>query len=146
MGKAKVLFLCVHNSARSQMAAAYLEKYGGDQFEVDSAGLEPGILNPLAVDVMREDGIDISNNPTNDVFSYFREGKMFNYVITVCDKSASDRCPVFPGMKDKINWSFEDPSQFLGTKEEKLQKTRVVRDKIKSAVLQFIQTVTDKEK
>ena len=138
MSKIKVLFLCVHNSARSQIAAAYLKKFGGDQFEVDSAGLEPGTLNPLAIEVMKQDRIDISENPTNNVFNYFKEGKWFDYVITVCDKSASDRCPIFPGMKEKVNWSFEDPSQFTGTREEKLQQTRIVRDKIKIAVHQFI--------
>ena len=142
MTKIKVLFLCVHNSARSQMAAAYLKKFGGNQFEVDSAGLEPGTLNPLAIEVMREDGIDISTNPTNDVFKYFQEGKWFNYVITVCDKEASEQCPVFPGMQEKINWSFEDPSKFTGTDAEKLQQTREVRDKIKNAVREFVRQVS----
>ena len=142
MTKIKVLFLCVHNSARSQMAAAYLKKFDSDQFEVDSAGLEPGTLNPLAIEVMREDGIDISANSTNDVFKYFQEGKWFNYVITVCDKDASEQCPVFPGMQEKINWSFEDPSKFKGTEEEKLQQTREVRDKIKNAVREFVRQVS----
>lgn len=144
MTKTKVLVLCVHNSARSQMAAAYLEKFGANQFEVDSAGLEPGTLNPLAIEVMREDGIDISTNPTNDVFKYFQEGKWFNYVITVCDKEASEQCPVFPGMQEKINWSFEDPSKFKGTESEKLQQTRAVRDKIKKAVLRFVEELSRK--
>ena len=140
--KPKVLFLCVHNSARSQMAEAYLKKFAGDHFEVESAGLEPGTLNPLAIEVMKEDGIDILNNPTNDVFKYFQEGKWFMYVVTVCDKSASDRCPIFPGMKQKINWSFEDPSKFTGSHEEKLEQTRKVRDQIKEAVLNFIKEVS----
>jgi arsenate reductase len=137
----KVLFLCVHNSARSQMAEAYLKKLGGDKFHVESAGLEPGKLNPLAVKVMKEDGIDISLNPTNDVFAFFREGKFFQYVITVCDKEASDHCPVFPGVNKKINWSFEDPSKLTGTHEEKLAATRIVRDKIKNAVQDFMNEV-----
>ena len=138
MAKTNVLFLCVHNSARSQMAAAYLIKLGGEQFHVESAGLEPGTLNPLAVEVMKEDGIDISRNPTNDVFDYFKQGKWFTYIITVCDREASERCPIFPGMKQKINWSFEDPSKFAGTQDEKLAATRIVRDKIKTSVLQFV--------
>jgi len=142
MKKLKVLFLCVHNSARSQIAAAYLRKFGGKKFEADSAGLEPGILNPLAVEVMQEEGIDISQSPVNDVFSYFRQGRLFDYVITVCDQSASDRCPHFPGMHEKINWSFDDPSKFEGTYEEKLQQTRGVRDKIKIAVRQFVEHQT----
>src|SRR5689334_15337752 len=120
MNKIRVLFLCVHNSARSQMAEAFLKKYGGDKFEVESAGLEPGILNPLAVDVMKETGIDISGNPTKDVFAMNKEGRMFNYVITVCDAGNSERCPVFPGVSKKIGWEFSDPSSFKGTMEEKL--------------------------
>lgn len=134
----KVLFLCVHNSARSQMAEAYLKKFGGDKFHVESAGLEPGKLNPLAVEAMKEDGIDISSNPTNDVFEFFKQGKIFQYVVTVCDEKASERCPIFPGLNKKINWAFEDPSAFTGTHEEKLAKTREVRNKIKEAVLGFI--------
>lgn len=137
----KVLFLCVHNSARSQMAEAYLKKFGGDDFIADSAGLEPGQLNPLAIEVMKEDGIDISMNPTNGVFDYFKQGKIFQYVVTVCDKEASDRCPIFPGMNEKINWSFPDPSKFTGTHEEKLEQTRRVRDLIKHAVIDFIKRI-----
>jgi arsenate reductase len=139
MMKAKVLFLCVHNSARSQMAEAYLKKYGNEWFDGESAGLEPGKLNPLAVAVMKEDGINISQNATKDVFEMFKAGRIFHYVITVCDPEASDRCPVFPGVHEKINWSFADPSVFSGSEEEKLQATRSVRDKIKVAVLKFIE-------
>lgn len=138
MMKTKVLFLCTHNSARSQMAEAYLKKMGGDKFEVESAGLEAGNLNPFAVAVMKEEGIDISGNQTNNVFDFFKQGKLYRYVITVCDKDASDRCPIFPGMSEKINWSFSDPSSFVGTEEEKLQETRKVRDQIKKAVQDFV--------
>lgn len=136
--KKKVLFLCINNSARSQMAEAYLKKIGGDKFEVESAGLEAGNLNPFAVAVMKEEGIDISSNQTNDVFDFFKQGRLYRYVITVCDKESSDRCPIFPGMSEKINWSFSDPSSFTGTEEEKLQKTRKVRDQIKEAVQDFV--------
>jgi arsenate reductase len=135
---AKVLFLCIHNSARSQMAEAYLKKFGGSHFDADSAGLEPGNLNPLAVEVMREDGIDISGSPTKSVFDYFKEGKTFQYVVTVCDAEAAERCPVFPGMMKKFHWSFSDPSKFTGTHEEKLAQTRKVRDEIRTAVQDFI--------
>jgi arsenate reductase (thioredoxin) len=133
-----VLFLCIHNSARSQMAEAYLKKLGGDKFFVESAGLETGILNPLAVEVMREEGIDISKNKTKNVFEFFQQGKRYEYVITVCDAEASQRCPFFPGMISKINWSFSDPSKFEGTYEEKLAETRHVRNQIKEAILKFI--------
>lgn len=120
------------------MAEAYLKKFGGNTFHAESAGLEPGKLNPFAIQVMKEDGIDISQNVTNDVFEFFKQGKIFQYVVTVCDKEASDRCPLFPMMNKKINWSFSDPSKFEGTHEQKLQQTRVVRDKIKQAVQEFI--------
>lgn len=143
MNKIKVLFLCIHNSARSQMAEAYLKKLGGDLFAPESAGLEPGKLNPLAVEVMREDGIDISNNQTKDVFEMHEAGKSFDYVITVCDAKNSERCPVFPGMHKKIAWDFDDPSQFEGTKENKIAATRIVRDQIKEAVREFIESIDD---
>jgi len=135
MTKRRILFLCIHNSARSQMAEAYLKKFGGDKFFAESAGLEAGKLNPLAVEVMKEDGIDISSNMTNDVFYFFKEGRLYQYIVTVCDEASAARCPLFPGMHKKINWSFADPSKFTGTHEEKLQQTREVRDKIKEAVI-----------
>jgi arsenate reductase len=138
MDKIKVLFLCIHNSARSQMAEAYLKKFGGDRFEVESAGLEKGTLNPLAVEVMKEDGIDISQNKTKEVFDFVKEGKSFYYVVTVCDAKNSDKCPVFAGMHKKIHWDFEDPSALTGSYEEKLERTRVVRDEIKEAVRRFV--------
>ena len=134
----KVLFLCIHNSARSQMAEAYLKKIGGDLFEVESAGLDAGKLNLFAIEVMKEEDIDISNNQTNDVFDFYKQGRLYHYVITVCDKEASDRCPIFPGISEKINWSFPDPSSFTGTDDEKLQKTRKVRDQIKEAIQGFV--------
>src|SRR6266496_1921852 len=86
MARIKVLFVCVHNSARSQMAEAYLNHFGEGRFEAESAGLEPGTLNPLVVHVMREDGIDISRNETKGVFDMIKQGKLFEYVITVCDE------------------------------------------------------------
>ena len=138
MEKIKVLFLCIHNSARSQMAEAYLKKFGGDQYHVESAGLEAGNLNPFAVKAMQEDGIDISNNKTKDVFQFFKEGRLYNYVVTVCDEASASRCPIFPGVHKKINWSFEDPSSFAGDDIERLNKTIIVRDTIKNAVMEFI--------
>ncbi len=141
----RVLFLCIHNSARSQIAAEYLKKFGGDNFQVESAGLEPGKLNPLAVQVLKEDGIDISGNSTNDVFEFFRQGRLYNYVITVCDEASAQRCPIFPTVLKKIHWSFEDPASFEGTYDEKLEQTRVVRDKIKEAIKDFIKNVPENE-
>jgi arsenate reductase len=135
--KKKVLFICVHNSARSQMAAALLNKRCGNFFEAESAGLEPGKLNPLAIDVLREVGIDISKNKTRAVFDVFKAGELFAYVITVCDESEAESCPIFPGVTTRLHWSFPDPSRFDGTREEKLEQTRRVRDKIDNQLRQF---------
>lgn len=137
----RVLFVCVHNSARSQMAEAFCNHFGGEDFIAESAGLEPGKLNPHVVKVMEEIGIDISNNKCNSVFDYFKEGKSYSYVITVCDKTASERCPLFPGLviNGRLHWSFTDPSSFTGSEERILEKTRAVRDQIKNAVLEFIE-------
>ncbi len=134
----KVLFLCVHNSARSQRAAGYLKKFGGSDYEVFSAGLEPGKLNPLAIEAMLNDGIDISKNPTKAVSDYFEQGFRFDYVITVCDAASADKCPLFPGVHQKIAWDFPDPSRFVGTHSENVAQTVQVRDQIKQAVLGFI--------
>src|SRR3989339_951120 len=137
MDKQKVLFVCVHNSARSQMAEAFLKKYGGDRFEVESAGLEPGTLNPVVVEAMKEVGIDISGNKTKSVFDFYKQGKLYDYVITVCDEASAQRCPIFPGNAVKMNWSFTDPSGFTGTDQEKLAKVRVVRDSIESKIKEW---------
>ena len=139
MDKKRVLFVCVHNSARSQMAEALLNTIAGDRFEAHSAGLEPGILNPLAVEVMKEIGIDISKNQTKSVFDLFKRGELFSYVVTVCDAASAEACPIFPGLLSKtIHWSFEDPSSFTGTLEEKLEKTRRVRDAIKEKIEEWL--------
>src|SRR3989339_1363319 len=138
MENKKVLFICIHNSARSQMAEAFLKKYGEDKFLVESAGLEAGTLNPLVVDVMKEIGIDISNNKTKNVFDFYKQGKLYDYVITVCDEASAQRCPVFPGNAVKMNWSFPDPSSFVGTREEKLAKVRDVRDEIEKKIREWV--------
>lgn len=138
MEKHKILFVCVHNSARSQMAEAFLNEIGGDAFIAESAGIEPGILNPRVVEAMAEVGIDIGGKPTKAVFDLFRQGKPFNAVITVCDAASAERCPVFPGMTKRIAWSFPDPSGFKGTKEEIMAQTREVRDAVKEKVTDFI--------
>jgi len=140
MVKKKVLFICVHNSARSQMAEAFLKNLAGDRFEVESAGLEPGKLNPWAVEVMKEIGIDISQNKTKSVFDFYKQGKRYDYVITVCDESQAAQCPVFPGAKERLHWGFDDPSSFQGAWEEKLEKTRQVRDKIKQQIEQWLKS------
>ncbi|MEW6515586.1 MAG: arsenate reductase ArsC [candidate division FCPU426 bacterium] len=134
MEKIKVLFVCIHNSARSQMAEAWLKHLGGGRCEVESAGLEPGTLNPLVVEAMQEAGIDISGNQTKSVFDFHRRGRKYDYVVTVCDESQSERCPVFPGPAKRLHWSFPDPSRFTGPHEARLQQTRLVRDQIKAKI------------
>lgn len=141
MSKEKVLFVCIHNSARSQMAEAFLKKYGSDRFEAESAGLEPGELNPIVVEAMDEAGIDISKNKTKSVFDMFKEGKLFQYVITVCDESQSEKCPIFPSTVERVHWSFPDPSVFQGTHDEKLKKTKEVRDQTESRIKAWLKTV-----
>ena len=135
--KKKVLFICVHNSARSQMAAALLNKRCGEFFDAHSAGLDPGTLNPLAVEVLREMESDISKNKTQAVFDVFKSGELFAYVITVCDESEAESCPIFPGVATRLHWSFPDPSKFAGPIEEKREQTRRVRDKIDNQIRQF---------
>ncbi len=139
MTKGKVLFVCIHNSGRSQMAEALLRAIGGDQFEAESAGFEPGNLNPIVVAALQEIGIDISQAKTKSVFDLYKQGRMYQYVITVCDESNSERCPIFPGIiRQRMNWSFKDPSSFQGSPEEKLAQTREVRDQIKEKIEEFV--------
>jgi len=132
--KKKVLFICIHNSARSQMAEAFLNQIYGDEFEAHSAGLEPGKLNPIVVAAMAEVGLDISRNQTKSVFDMFKSGKIFAYAITVCDEASAERCPIFPGITQRLHWGFPDPSSFHGSPEEVLQKTREVRESIKRRI------------
>ena len=134
----RVLFICVHNSARSQMAEAYLKMLGGEDFHCLSAGFETAPINPLVVEVMREQGVDLSQKKPQKVFDLFKAGEVFDYVITVCDESSSSKCPVFPGMTHRLHLPFEDPSELQGTREERLAKVRSIRDHIKSVIEQFI--------
>ena len=145
MEKYRVLFVCVHNSARSQMAEAWVNHLCGDLAEAESAGLEPGVLHPLAVEVMKEVGIDTSHHRTTGVLDVVREGKLFSYVVTVCDESAAERCPVFPGITTRLHWGFPDPAAATGTKEEKLKVFRAVRDSIKAAVQDWSKQLRERE-
>jgi arsenate reductase len=133
----RVLFLCVHNSARSQMAEAYLKAFGGTDVEAESAGLEPGKLNPYVVRALQEEGIDISSHSTQSVFDLYKAGRRYHYVITVCSKEAADRCPIFPGITERLHWPFADPSTFRGTDEQIMAGVREVRDAIREKVREF---------
>jgi arsenate reductase len=120
------------------MAEAYLNKLAGERFTAESAGLEPGTLNPFVVRVLAEDGIDIAGKGTCSVFDLFKAGKRYEIVVTVCDKEAAERCPIFPGLSEKLHWPFPDPSRFSGSDEEVMARTREVRDLIKKVVEEFI--------
>jgi arsenate reductase len=124
------------------MAEAFLNNLAGDRFHAESAGMEPGVLNPLAVEVMKEEGIDISGNKTKSVFDKYRKGELYSYVVTVCDEASAETCPIFPGLRTHtLHWSFEDPASFTGSPEERLEKTRRVRDAVKGKVLHFMEEV-----
>lgn len=129
--KTKVLFLCTGNSCRSQMAEGFLRTYGGEVYDAHSAGTKPSSVNPLAVEVMREVGIDISGQRSKNVTEYL--GQHFPFVVTVCD-NAAEHCPIFPGPSIRQHWPFEDPAKCTGTTQERLMVFRKVRDEIGARV------------
>jgi arsenate reductase len=129
--KARVLFLCTHNSARSQMAEGLLRHLAGDRFEAMSAGTEATHVRPLAIRTMEEVGIDISGQESKALDGYL--GEPFDYVITVCD-DANEACPFFPGARERLHWSLEDPSKTQGTEEERLAAFRSVSDRIRQRI------------
>ena len=135
MTKQRVLFLCTHNSARSQMAEGWLRALAGDRFDVTSAGTEATRVHPLAIRAMQEVRIDLTGHTSKTIDAFL--GQSWDYVITVCD-SANERCPVFPGGTTRIHWSFDDPSQATGTDEDKLKKFRRVRDEILTRLRQWL--------
>ena len=138
----KILFVCVHNSARSQMAEAFFNHYAQGTDTAESAGIEPGRLNPYVVRAMSEKGIDISDNQTKGVFNLYKEGRTFSHVITVCDAEAAQRCPIFPGISRIIMWSFPDPSTFTGSDDKIMEQVRAVRDIIEVQVKALITNPT----
>lgn len=131
MEKKKVLFICTHNSARSQMAEGLMNYLLGDYYSAYSAGTKPTLVNPFAIEVMMEIGIDISNHRSKSVVEF--KGEKFDYVVTVCD-TAKENCPFFPGAKEYIHQGFEDPSSFKGSDKEKLNKFREIRNEIKNFI------------
>lgn len=145
MKKIRILFICVHNTARSQMAEAMANRYHGDIIIAESAGFEPGRpLNELAVEAMSEISIDISGNSSKGVFELFKKGEMYGYVITVCDESTAERCPVFPGVTKRLHWSLEDPASFTGSFEERMEQTRSVRESIRKRLELLMEEIRGK--
>jgi arsenate reductase len=140
MDKKRVLFICGHNSGRSQMAEAFLYDMAGDKVHVESAGLDPKPVNPLVVDVMHEIGHDLSRVQSDSVFDFFKEGRLYDYVITVCDETAGAQCPVFPGITKRYHWPFTDPEDLTGSLDEKMKALRNIREQIKAKVLDWVNT------
>jgi arsenate reductase (thioredoxin) len=139
--KKKVLFICNHNSARSQMAEALLNRLCPEEFEAESAGLTPGTLNPFAVEVLKEIGIDITGKRPRSTDEVLGAGTQFAHVITVCDDAQKEQCPIFPGGGKKLHMSFPDPSSFVGDAEAKLAFTRSVRDMIEKRLREWCNEV-----
>ncbi len=119
------------------MAEAFLRHFGKDRFEVESAGLEPRSVHPLVVDVMKEEGFDLEGKETHSVFEFYKEGRLYDYVITVCADS-ENKCPLFPGVQKRLHWPFPDPSALEGTHEERLAAVRTIRDAIRERVRAWI--------
>ena len=137
----RVLFVCIHNSARSQMAEAWLNLLCPGECRAESAGLEPGRLNPLVVEVMGEVGIDLSQKTTRSVAEALGTGARFTHLITVCDETSAERCPVVPGVGVRSHWSFPDPSALEGPHASRLAGTREIRDAIKANVEEWCRKV-----
>lgn len=133
----RVLFVCVHNSARSQFAEEYLRRYAGDLFEAESAGLEPGEINPHVAAILASEGIDISTKQTRSVLDVYRAGHTYSYVVTVCSREAEENCPTFPGPVRRLNWPFSDPSELTGSEEEIRRATATVGEQIRQKVIEF---------
>ena len=132
MNRPKVLFVCQHNSGRSQIAGSYLKKFAGDQIIIESAGLEPGDrVNTLVTEVMAEEGFNLSAQKPQSVFELFKQGRLYDHVITVCHDSEA-QCPIYPGINKRWHFAFSDPAKVKGTREEQLAQVRAIRDQIKS--------------
>ena len=136
--KQRVLFLCTGNSCRSQMAEGFLREFGGDAFEVASAGVDPTRINPLAIRVMAEAAVDISEQYSKSADEM--TAQHFDYVITVCDR-AREACPIFPRAAHSLHWSFEDPAEATGAEDDRLIVFRRVRDEISAQVREFVSKI-----
>lgn len=139
----KVLVICGHNSGRSQMAEAFLREYGKGRIDVESAGLDPRPVNPLVIEVMKEAGHDLSNARSDSVFQFFKEGRLYDHVITVCNAEQDKRCPTFPGIAKRHHWPFPDPEELAGTHDQKLAALRLIRDDIARKVREWVQIISN---
>jgi len=138
--KPKVLFICSHNSARSQLAEELLRKYGGNTYTVFSAGLEKGTINPYIKKVLKDtENIDISGKQMTSVWDLLEQGGVYSYVITVCGRETDEKCPIFPGVQRRVNWPFLDPEGFTGTDEEILEQVIQLKEELKEKIFAFFQ-------
>jgi arsenate reductase (thioredoxin) len=142
MDRQRVLFICIHNSARSQMAEAMLRAFAGDRFEVFSAGIEASTVRPEAIAVMDEIGLDIRQQESKTLERYL--GQPFAWLITVCD-TARQQCPVFPGVEQTAHWGIDDPADVSGTEEERLLAFRMARDELRNRIRLFVATASRPE-
>lgn len=141
-GKIRVLFICGHNSARSQMAEVFLQAMGKGAFAAESAGLELAErINPLVVETMKEIGFDLEGKGMQRVMDLYEQGREYDFVIAVCDAAKAGRCPVFPGSGKRLHWPFEDPASLEGSWEERLARTREIRDEIRKRVELWIEAL-----
>lgn len=138
----KILFVCIHNSARSQMAEAFVNSLAEGKIFAQSAGLTPGKMNPLVVAVMNEIGLDLSKNRAKSVAEFIDRRESFDYVVTVCDEASAEQCPAFPGKAKRLHWSFADPSSIAGNDQEKISQTRKIRDQIHVKVKQWVKSIS----
>jgi arsenate reductase (thioredoxin) len=139
--RVRILFVCLHNSGRSQMAEAFVNMARVDGVIAESAGLAAGTLNPLVVESMREIGIDISRNKTKTVAEMLERGTAYDYVVTVCDGAAAERCPVFPGGGKRRHWDLPDPAAVTGTDQARQERVSEIRDMIRAAVEDLLKRV-----
>lgn len=126
------------------MAEELLRKIAGGRFQVESAGLEPGTLDPYVVEVLKKEGIEITGKKTVSAFDLLKQGRYFTYVITVCDEASAETCPIFPGCRERFYWSFPDHSKFTGTDEEKIDEVREIKEEIKDKIAEWVVNIDRK--
>lgn len=131
----RILFVCIHNSGRSQMAEAFLNALGSPDFVAESAGVDPRPINPEVVQVMQEVGYDLSGARSDNIVDFFREGRLYEQVIYVCERGGEQRCPVFPGVRKTLHWPYPDPAAISGSEQERLEQVRQIRDQIEVMIV-----------
>lgn len=136
----RILFVCIHNSGRSQMAETFLNELGGPEFVAESAGVDPHPVNPEVVEVMKEVGHDLSDAESDNIVDFFRQGRLYEQVIYVCERGAEQDCPVFPGVRRTLHWPYPDPTALAGEEAERLEALRGIRDQIRGRVEDWLET------